>query len=131
MTDFDDLLAKAEAASAGPWTSVVSGQLGDESFLVTLDKPGHLHPVCVTEHGAEKAEDDAAYIAAASPDVIRALVLRLREAEKALRRARDQMDAMVAGPDGFTTIYPDPKLEVEVIDAYFSNPTAGSVAPTE
>jgi len=128
MTDFDDLLAKAEKATPGPWAwmgnnhdmylaTTHSGRryvmgfrrMGTQSAQPVFNVNNRLVPaseLVMFEVGdgaargfkAGKADDsvyrydikgvdapDAAYIAAASPDVIRALVLRLREAEAALR----------------------------------------------
>jgi len=125
MTDFDDLLAKAEKATPGPWAwmgnnhdmylaTTHSGRryvmgfrrMGTQSAQPVFNVNNRLVPaseLVMFEVGdgaargfkAGKADDsvyrydikgvdapDAAYIAAASPDVIRALVLRLREVEE-------------------------------------------------
>ena len=124
MSDFDDLLAKAEKATPGPWAwmgnnhdmylaTTHSGRryvmgfrrMGPQSAQPVFNVNNRLVPaseLVMFEVGdgaargfkAGKADDsvyrydikgvdapDAAYIAAASPDVIRALVLRLRVAE--------------------------------------------------
>ena len=132
MTDFDDLLAKAEKATPGPWAwmgnnhdmylaTTHSGRryvmgfrrMGPQSAQPVFNVNNRLVPaseLVMFEVGdgaargfkAGKADDsvyrydikgvdapDAAYIAAASPDVIRALVLRLREAEEATAIANE------------------------------------------
>lgn len=68
MTDFDDLLAKAEVVLARP-------------EVIDALKAG---------------PEVVAYIGAASPDVIRALVLRLREAEADYRAVRADLKAAEA-----------------------------------
>ena len=81
--DLDALEAVAKAATQGEWTVIISGLLGD-SFLVCEDVPGHLKPICVTEHHGPKAEEDATHIATFSPSRILALTAEIRGLREAL-----------------------------------------------
>lgn len=69
----------------------------------------------------KQAHRNAAYLAAANPSAIRALITRLRESDALLRHLRNQLDSMLAEDgDRYLPIYPDPDYEVEKIDAYFA-----------
>lgn len=98
MTDDDTarLRALASAASIGPWS--VHGNNCDEWYVYALHAryetlPGNPSPVKVAwvpwSPGTLRHEHDAAYIAAASPDV----VLRLLDALDEARRERDDLGA--------------------------------------
>jgi len=82
MTDFDDLLAKAEKATPGPWHKPDCA--ADCGQVWTDDWPVAFCDTADDNEGPAPAvyRANAAYIAAASPDVIRDLVLRLREVEE-------------------------------------------------
>jgi len=69
------MASRKEAFTPGPWAVIQSGLHGD-SWLVCEDVPGHLRPVCATEHGHPKAEANARLIAAA-PDLYNAVLLAL------------------------------------------------------
>lgn len=94
--DEQRLRALASAASIGPWS--VHGNNCDEWYVYALHAryetlPGNPSPVKVAwvpwSPGTLRHEHDAAYIAAASPDV----VLRLLDALDAARRGRDDSRA--------------------------------------
>lgn len=91
--DEQRLRALASAASIGPWS--VHGNNCDEWYVYALHAryetlPGNSSPVKVAwvpwSPGTLRHEHDAAYIAAASPDV----VLRLLDALDEARRERDE-----------------------------------------
>lgn len=94
--DEQRLRALASAASIGPWS--VHGNNCDEWYVYALHAryetlPGNSSPVKVAwvpwSPGTLRHEHDAAYIAAASPDV----VLRLLDALDAAERERDALAA--------------------------------------
>lgn len=96
--DMDEqrLRALASAASVGPWS--VQGNNCDEWYVYALHAryetlPGNPLPVKVAwvpwSPGTLRHEHDAAYIAAASPDAVLALLDALDAAE----RERDRLDA--------------------------------------
>ena len=94
--DEQRLRALASAASIGPWS--VHGNNCDEWYVYALHAryetlPGNPSPVKVAwvpwSPGTLRHEHDAAYIAAASPDV----VLRLLDAPDEARRERDDLGA--------------------------------------
>lgn len=100
------LRALASAASIGPWS--VHGNNCDEWYVYALHAryetlPGNPSPVKVAwvpwSPGTLRHEHDAAYIAAASPDAILALL----DERDALRRERDEMIAKAAAKslDGY------------------------------
>lgn len=83
MTDYPDLLAKAKAATPGPW-----GFRSREPRDVTLKRPHwevgvHMGRGIAIVFGDTEA--NAAFIAAASPDVIIGLVEERERLEKALK----------------------------------------------
>lgn len=155
--DFDDLLAKAEKATPGPWAwmgnnhdmylaTTHSGRryvmgfrrMGTQSAQPVFNVNNRLVPaseLVMFEVGdgaargfkAGKADEsvyrydikgvdapDAAYIAAASPDVIRALVLRLKRAEDLLRRFSRAVEV-----PGKSYRFP-PTSDYEAAAAYFT-----------
>lgn len=96
MTDEQRFRALASAASVGPWS--VQGNNCDEWYVYALHAryetlPGNPSPVKVAwvpwSPGTLRHEHDAAYIAAASPDAVLALLDALDAAE----RERDRLDA--------------------------------------
>lgn len=85
MTELDRLLELALRATPGPW--FWTDEDGDfqmrclsPGILVIDNTPGSGGP-----WGDEIDQANAAYIAAASPDRVKALVMRLKRAEEALR----------------------------------------------
>lgn len=99
--DEQRLRALASAASVGPWS--VQGNNLDEWYVYALHAryetlPGNPSPVKVAwvpwSPGTLRHEHDAAYIAAASPDV----VLRLLDALDAARAERDAALARAIPP---------------------------------
>ena len=89
--DLDTLTRLAQAAPPGPWVSQYGG--------VTTEAEGHVSQSvvyaapCPNACGDEAIVDritivDAGYIAAVSPDVVLALVERVRAAETAIERVR-------------------------------------------
>lgn len=102
MTDDDTarLRALASAASIGPWS--VHGNNCDEWYVYALHAryetlPGNSSPVKVAwvpwSPGTLRHEHDAAYIAAASPDVVLRLLDALDEARRGLRRTSHSVRA--------------------------------------
>jgi hypothetical protein len=79
--DLDRLDKLAEAATPGPWKH---GPLYWEVWRVTQSGEMMSRVAGVGQPHRSTAEADAAYIAAFSPDVARALLARLRAAEAAL-----------------------------------------------
>lgn len=73
MTDLDHLYALADGATAGPWRV-------DDGAVVYDAADGYPSYICPYAATAETA----AYIAALSPDVVKGLIERVREAEAAL-----------------------------------------------
>lgn len=84
-TNLNRLKELAEAATGGAWTVVESGFGNPPSYLVCEDIPGRLRPICAAEHGADASEANAAYIAAASPQVVLGMIARQETAEAALK----------------------------------------------
>ena len=79
--NLDELERKARAATPGPWA--------DDGCTVT-----HGHPMDqIVDYVYSR--DDAAFIAAASPDVVLELVRRVREGERLLGEARDSVEECV------------------------------------
>lgn len=78
-----ELRAKAEAATPGPWEDKV---LGSEGYAVMAENPsGSIRRLTIARCGHEEWDTDksnAAYIAAASPDVVLALLDAADEAER-------------------------------------------------
>lgn len=77
--DLDALREKAEKATPGPWW-----QHRLDSHLVVGNVPDNAYDVCQSW-----TNDDAAYIAEASPDVLLAVLALVDELRKALTRLRD------------------------------------------
>ena len=103
MTDDDikQLRELAQAATKGPWKHLQSGR-GYENYVYALDARYDVSwagesPVKVAyfPHDPYGLRDalDAAYIAAASPDAILALLSRLESAERALDALRRALEA--------------------------------------
>jgi hypothetical protein len=84
--DLDALEAAARAATPGPWQVGYNDGSGryesdKDEFCITTGHDSVLHASCLNP---ECAEDDAAYIAAASPDVILRLTAELRKARETI-----------------------------------------------
>lgn len=106
----EELKAKALKATAGPWvaepgrtlTRVGQGKAAGPSPLTGIHKVGNI-VACVDggpesgyfEDRLEQAEANAAYIAAASPDRILALLADLEAKTKALEEIADSSDAQI------------------------------------
>jgi hypothetical protein len=73
--DLDDLERKARRAEPGPW----SGH-GDPSFVVTAEG---VHVCDTYTHAGDRDLANVEYIAAAGPDVVIALIARIRDLETA------------------------------------------------
>lgn len=89
MTDLDNLESKAKAATPGPWqydgvnvTQAVNDGTGLADVITTDD----------ADEGRIITDADAAYIAAASPDVVLSLIARVRDAEAQAKRVRAVLD---------------------------------------
>lgn len=81
MTETDDeLIALCDAATPGPWEAWDSIYVGMKAAIVA---PG-LDPL-VTVAEVRTNYDDAKFLAAASPERVKALVMRVRELEGLLR----------------------------------------------
>lgn len=107
MTDEQRFRALASAASVGPWS--VQGNNCDEWYVYALHAryetlPGNPSPVKVAwvpwSPGTLRHEHDAAYIAAASPDVL----LRLLDERDALRHENHNLN-WALGTDGYEQMY--------------------------
>lgn len=89
--DIDGLIELAKKATQGKWergsgSDVLTSECGDEAYWEWEEAgPAQLHE--------SNAENDAEYIAAASPDTIIALCERLREAEKTIQNALSELSA--------------------------------------
>ncbi|MGN7186976.1 hypothetical protein [Microbacterium enclense] len=111
--DLDALETTARAATCGPWT-------WDDRLVPSLGgmagEPGvyeYRKPVLEAEHWGEcgcrsactlelnVAPEDRAHIASASPDVVLALVARLRAAESVIAAARNLNDRAQGDPDNW------------------------------
>lgn len=79
MTDLDALRRKAEAATPGPW-HVRRPPRPSFEYLIAHDEGPPLAKAPLT---------NAAYIAAASPDVVLALIERVERAEEIVDAIRD------------------------------------------
>ncbi len=78
--DLDRLEALAEKATPGPWRrSGPDVDMGGRDRWVIC---GHSFDRSTNKAETEQDERDAAYLQALSPEVVRALVSRVREAEK-------------------------------------------------
>jgi len=80
MTDAE-LQALAERATPGPWDVDDSGEPGADGVMVNCNEPDRECIVadCNTDSGCEQCNAD--FIAAASPDIVLALIRRAQEAE--------------------------------------------------
>lgn len=80
--DLPRLIALAEAATPGPWRT----HLCDDTAVIAINRweIAGMRGDYDTDH--ESMEANAAYIAAASPDTILALIWRVQAAEAALDR---------------------------------------------
>lgn len=83
--DLDELDGLAQAATPGPWEVTHGGSV----YSLHGDTDGGSCEILYDTFGPG---DDSAYIAAASPDVVRALIARVRAAEA----ERDEALATVA-----------------------------------
>lgn len=87
MTDLADLRAKAEAATPGPWRWK-HWAAGDAAVLADDTPP---EPAIVARsYGLPNADADAAYIAAANPQMIRQLLDLLRDWAQWIVREDDE-----------------------------------------
>lgn len=84
MTDYDDLRAKAMAATPGPWKW---GWRNDDVTpgSVHTDEPNCRAVAMCPRYGKREFKRDAAYIAAANPAVILALLDEIATLRSALR----------------------------------------------
>jgi hypothetical protein len=81
--DLDDLEAKARRATGGRWQinsphedwcwGIVTNDFGDHTSTVAFARPMSAHSAVI-----DVSDHDAAYIAAASPDVVLELVAEVR-----------------------------------------------------
>jgi hypothetical protein len=90
--ELNALRAAAEAATPGPWVAV--------NNTIAAEHPRHemIATASMAPHSKE-ADINAAYIAAASPDVLLALLERLEVAERERDEARESLDLVVAERD--------------------------------
>lgn len=82
----EDLRALAEAATPGPWTDEVPGMIHQSST------PGYI--------GTAEHPEDRAFIAAANPTAVLALLDRVEAAEAAVERVRALADSWPVGDNG-------------------------------
>jgi hypothetical protein len=87
MTDLDRLEELAKAATPGPWLNIDGGieayVNGNSWSIVHDDEEEYILP----------SRTDAAYIAAASPDVVLDLIARARQGERVEKAARAFIEA--------------------------------------
>lgn len=96
MTDYlDDLIAKARAATPGPWHVSKSHDENDCDVWGVSDAKARLHYRDNFGH-----DQDAAFIAAANPTVILALCERVRELEQALKPFAAFVPSSIYSDDG-------------------------------
>lgn len=117
-----DLREKAEKATPGPWA--IDYRFGEASMVV-LDDPGRL-PLATTalyplaQNNTPRVEANAAYIAAASPDVVLGLIERVEGLTKAPKVTKENiggLDPQDTAPNDIAhTLY---NIEAE-IDAVLS-----------
>lgn len=93
--DLDDVDRKARAATQGRWiwgAGNIEGSRGRANGLYVED-PGRARPVLMLEPGSlyTTLASDCAHIAAASPQVVLALIAYVRELEDAVKRAADYL----------------------------------------
>lgn len=84
--DLDELERLALAATPGPWHADKYGIAGDEDFTTPVVSWDYAWCECADE------EANKPYIAAASPDVLLALIARVRAAEAERDRLRAELD---------------------------------------
>ena len=83
--DLDKLYELAQAATPGPWSWAGSSYIN----AVSMTNPENATVVCeMASVDDQEARNDAAYIAAADPTTILALIDRCQRAETALREIR-------------------------------------------
>ena len=93
--DVAELRRLAEAATPGPWDFYRPHPAYRAYSIEQVMPEGHLgEAVAVTEEGA--VEDNAAYIAAASPDVVLGLLDRLAHMTEARDNARAEVKRLTA-----------------------------------
>ena len=98
MTDPTELRRLAEAATPGPWRT----SKADDTAIMSFDNDV-AHTVGIYEVEAETMEADAAYIAAANPAAILALLDRLARVETLVAQCKATLEAMPPAtgmPDG-------------------------------
>ena len=93
MTDHDDLRKLAEAATPGPWKR---GKTNDFSKLAHVSAPG------VTVCAANL--DDAAYIAAMSPEVTLELLDGLKAAQEQVAQLREALQGFAGLQNDHATV---------------------------
>lgn len=102
--DLDELERKARAATPGPWaveTRRLGEGLGFEHFVrqAEASPPYPAHGIATACQWSDDGPD-AAFIAAASPDIVLALIARVHSLENALTEALDGwQDALGLAPD--------------------------------
>lgn len=101
MTDLDHLYALADGATAGPWTVT-------EDKCAACGGEWDIYQIPGGYHAKFGRQEDAAYIAALSPDVVKGLIERVKAAEQAL--------ALLPPADGWRSIEPLPAPPAAVGD---------------
>lgn len=79
--DLDALEALARAATSGPWWAEELDENGDAVGVLTVETPCEVLAVMSDTQAPGDNTDNAGFIAAMSPDVVLALVERVRRAE--------------------------------------------------
>ena len=86
MTDLEALAKLSQEATPGPWESCCGGWDGDKVNYHVSIADGANRCTCVAD---DLSEADAAYIAAASPDVVLALIEMLNAHHRGLTISGD------------------------------------------
>lgn len=92
MTDLTKLKELAERATPGPWVSTESAESEHERWVMTSDQQWSICATHSGAQGADCAQDNADFIAAANPQAILGLIAevdRLRERLQALIHISD------------------------------------------
>ncbi len=114
-TTYDDLAAKAEAATPGPWNykwGVVS-----DGVILTLDEHGNPKRWLFSPHwDDEQGKADNAFVCAASPAVILSLIADLREALGEVERNNNYLQNLLRHYWPCITTFGELDLTVTQID---------------
>jgi hypothetical protein len=100
MNDYSELKRRAERATAGPWYSIGPSYVGVYADTGEEDRPYAVIPEGYAGDAPDCHVADYAYIAAASPDVILALLTeieQLRERADALEHDRQVLREIADG----------------------------------